>query len=160
MRISPQVRLPDIDIDVQAEIFSDEKTFLHRFLNLIGNHQPHCFLNHNLIQFNLQVLKNRLNYFGLPFPTVLDDTAIDVLNQLSPRWKEVVIWEDEIFLLDTLVFVKQFIKIPYGNGLGNLAYKMINGTKIKLHQEFSNILPIDCLAISPSEAKFNSIWVS
>ncbi|KAL0218676.1 hypothetical protein P9112_004329 [Eukaryota sp. TZLM1-RC] len=25
LRISPQIRLPDIDIDIQAEIFSDEK---------------------------------------------------------------------------------------------------------------------------------------
>ncbi|KAL0215535.1 hypothetical protein P9112_007719 [Eukaryota sp. TZLM1-RC] len=148
LRMSPQIRLPDIDMDVQAEIFSDEKTLLRRFLNIIGNHQPHCFLNHNLMQFDLQVLKNRLNYFDLPFPTVRDDTAIDVLNQLSPRWREVVIRENGFFLLDILVFAKKFIKIPYGHGLGNLAYKIINEKTIKLHQEFSHILPIDCLATS------------
>ncbi|KAL0205559.1 hypothetical protein P9112_000866 [Eukaryota sp. TZLM1-RC] len=94
LRMSPQIRLPDIDMDIQAEIFSDEKTLLRRFINLIGNHQPHCFLNHNLMQFDLQVLKNRLNYFDLAFPTVRDDSTIDVLNQLSPRWREVVIREN------------------------------------------------------------------
>ncbi|KAL0218991.1 hypothetical protein P9112_004644 [Eukaryota sp. TZLM1-RC] len=149
LRMSPQIRLPDIDMDVQAEIFSDEKTLLRRFLNIIGDHQPHCFLNHNLMQFDLQVLKNRLNYFDLPFPTFPDDTAIDVFNQLSPRWREVVIRETGFFLLDTLVFAKIIIKIPYGHGLGTLAYKMINEKKIKLHQELSHIIPIDCLASSP-----------
>ncbi|KAL0207643.1 hypothetical protein P9112_012271 [Eukaryota sp. TZLM1-RC] len=149
LRMSPQVRLPDIDMGIQAEIFSDEESLLRRFLILIGNHQPHCLLNHNLIQFDLQVLKNRLYYFDLPFPTVPDDTAIDVLNQLSPRWREVVIRENGIFLLDTLVFAKRFIKIPYPHGLANLAYKMINEKKIKLHQQFSHILPIDWLATSP-----------
>ncbi|KAL0208519.1 hypothetical protein P9112_011106 [Eukaryota sp. TZLM1-RC] len=146
LRMSPQVRLPDIDMDIQTEILSDEKTLLRRFLNIIGNHQPHCFLNHNLIQFDFQVLKNRLNYFDLPFPTVRDDATIDVLNQVSPRWREVVIRENGFFLLGTLVFSKKFIKIPYGHGLNNLAYKMINEKKIKLHQVFSHILPIDCLA--------------
>ncbi|KAL0215187.1 hypothetical protein P9112_007371 [Eukaryota sp. TZLM1-RC] len=101
LRMNPQVRLPDIDIDIQAEIFSDEKTLLRRFLNLIGDHQPHCFLNHNLMQFDLQVSKNRLNYFDLPFPTVRNDSTIDVLNQLSPRWREVFIRENGFFLLDT-----------------------------------------------------------
>ncbi|KAL0216752.1 hypothetical protein P9112_008936 [Eukaryota sp. TZLM1-RC] len=105
LRMSPQVsRLPEITMDIQAEIFSDEKTLLRRFLNLLGTHQPHCFLNHILMQFDSQVLKNRLNYFDLPFPTVPDDTVIDVLNQLSPRWREGVIRENGFFLLDTLVF--------------------------------------------------------
>ncbi|KAL0227301.1 hypothetical protein P9112_014625 [Eukaryota sp. TZLM1-RC] len=98
--MSPQVRLPDIDMDIQAEVFSDEKTLLRRLSNLTGNHQPHFFLNHNLMQFDLQVLRNRLNYFDLPCPTVRDDTAIDVLNELSPRWREVVIRENGFFLLD------------------------------------------------------------
>ncbi|KAL0216060.1 hypothetical protein P9112_008244 [Eukaryota sp. TZLM1-RC] len=113
LRMSPQIRLPDIDMDVQAEILSDEKTLLRRFLNIIANHQPHRFLNHNLMQFDLQVLKNRLYYFDLPFPTVRDDAAIDVLNQLSPRWREVVIRENDFFLLDTLVFATQnLLKYP------------------------------------------------
>ncbi|KAL0216705.1 hypothetical protein P9112_008889 [Eukaryota sp. TZLM1-RC] len=101
------------------------------------------------MQLDLQGLKNRLNYFDLPFPTVRDGTAIDVLNRPSLRWREVVIRENGFFLLDTFVFAKKFIKIPYGHVLGNLAYKMINEKKIKLHQEFSHILPIDCLATSP-----------
>ncbi|KAL0207832.1 hypothetical protein P9112_010419 [Eukaryota sp. TZLM1-RC] len=149
LRMSPQIRLPDIDMDIQAEIFSVEKTLLRRFLNIVGTHQPHCFLNHNLMQFDLQILKNRLNYFDLAFPTVRDDSTVDVLNQLSPRWREVVIRENGFFLLDTWVFAKKFIKIPYGHGLGNLAYKMINEKKIKLHREFSYILPINCLATPP-----------
>ncbi|KAL0205739.1 hypothetical protein P9112_001046 [Eukaryota sp. TZLM1-RC] len=53
LRMSPQITLPDIDMDVQAEIFSDEKALLRRFLNIIGNYQPHCFLNQNLMQFDL-----------------------------------------------------------------------------------------------------------
>ncbi|KAL0226236.1 hypothetical protein P9112_013560 [Eukaryota sp. TZLM1-RC] len=101
------------------------------------------------MQFDLQILKNRLNYFDLAFATVRDDSKIDVLNQLSPTWREVVIRENGFFLLDTWVFAKKFIKIPYGHGLDNLAYKRINEKKIKLHQEFSHILPIDCLATSP-----------
>ncbi|KAL0224493.1 hypothetical protein P9112_003883 [Eukaryota sp. TZLM1-RC] len=104
--MSLRVRLPDIDMDIEVEIFSDEKTLLRRFLNLIGIHQPHCFLNHNLMQFDLQVLKNRLTYFDLSFPTVRDDTAIDVLNQHLARWREVVIRGNGFFLLDTLVFAK------------------------------------------------------
>ncbi|KAL0207743.1 hypothetical protein P9112_012371 [Eukaryota sp. TZLM1-RC] len=63
LRMNPQDRSPDIDMDVQAEIFSDEKTLLRRFSYIIRNHQPHFFLNHNLMQFDLQVLKNRLYIF-------------------------------------------------------------------------------------------------
>ncbi|KAL0214405.1 hypothetical protein P9112_006589 [Eukaryota sp. TZLM1-RC] len=129
--------------------FSDGKTLLRRILNLIGYYQPHWFFNHNLMQFDLQVLKRRLNNFDLPFPTVRDDATVDVLSQLSLRWRVVVIRENGFFLLLILVFAKKFIKIPYGHGLGNLAYKTITEKKSKLHQEFSHILPIDCLATSP-----------
>ncbi|KAL0216543.1 hypothetical protein P9112_008727 [Eukaryota sp. TZLM1-RC] len=55
LRMSPQIKLPDIDLDVQAEIFSDEKILLRRFSNIVGTHQFQCFLSHNLIQFDLQV---------------------------------------------------------------------------------------------------------
>ncbi|KAL0219709.1 hypothetical protein P9112_005362 [Eukaryota sp. TZLM1-RC] len=42
-KMSPQItRLPDIDMDIQAEILSDGKNLLRRFFNIIGNHQPHC----------------------------------------------------------------------------------------------------------------------
>ncbi|KAL0218948.1 hypothetical protein P9112_004601 [Eukaryota sp. TZLM1-RC] len=146
-------RLPDIDMDAQAEIFSDEKTLLRRFFNTIVNHQPHCFLSHNLMQFDLQVLKNRLNYFDLQFPTVSHDTAIDALNQVSPRWREIVIRENRFFLLNTLAFAKKFIEIQYGHILGNLTYKLISEKKIKLHQEFINILPVDCLATASLRQK-------
>ncbi|KAL0216149.1 hypothetical protein P9112_008333 [Eukaryota sp. TZLM1-RC] len=143
--------LPQIDTNVQAELFDNEEILLRRFSNIIGNYQPHCFLNHNLIKFDLQVLKNRFNYFGLPFPTGSVDSTVDVLNHLSPRWKEIVIRENQggFYLLDTLVFAKKFIKIQYGHSVGNLAYKMINEKKIKLHQQFTNILPVDCLATTP-----------
>ncbi|KAL0205469.1 hypothetical protein P9112_000776 [Eukaryota sp. TZLM1-RC] len=140
-----QIKLPDIAMDNHSEIFSAKKTLLRWFLNL----STHCFFNDNLMQFALHVLKSRLNYFDLPFPTVPDETVIDVLNELSPRWREIVIRENGFYLLDTLVFAKKKFKIPYGHGLGNLVYKMINEKKIKLHQEFSHILPIDCLATSP-----------
>ncbi|KAL0215029.1 hypothetical protein P9112_007213 [Eukaryota sp. TZLM1-RC] len=74
LKMSSQIRsLPEINMNVHAELFFNEETLLRRFSNLIDNCQPHCLLNHNLIKFDLQVLKNRVNEFNLSFHTVAND---------------------------------------------------------------------------------------
>ncbi|KAL0246508.1 hypothetical protein GEMRC1_007720 [Eukaryota sp. GEM-RC1] len=121
--------------------FPNENELLVTYANIVSQYKPNAFIGHNIFNFDLPIIDNKM--WALDLPLLTNPNPIEL--PLHSRWLDIIKDHNGFTVLDTFLFAKKRIGLKYGCSLANLSWNLLSEPKLKLDKDLDHLLPVDCL---------------